>query len=234
MATKNEPVAQETEKKIEEALTKSGKFFEDNSKTILSGFIGVCIIVALVFAYIYMYKAPREQEAADKMYKAMEMYAMDSMELALNGNSEFMGLLDVAEEYSGTPQANMANHTIGICYLNLGKYEEAIKYFEAFKAVKGGFGRMITAQNIGLIGDAYMQLGDTEKGLKYYEDAVKADDNAVSSATYLFKAASINCSNGNCKKAYDQFCKIRDSYPNSPYTRTIDKYIALAEQGINE
>lgn len=232
MANRNEPEAQETEQKIEDALTKSGKFIEDNSKVILIAFFSICVIVGLFFAYIYMYKAPREQEAGDKMYKAMEMYAMDSMELALNGNNEFMGLLEIAEEYSGTPQANIANHTIGICYMNLGKYEEAIKYFEAYKPVKDGFCDIVSAQNTGLMGDAYVQLGNSEKGMELYDQAVKQSDNSVTASIYLFKSANINYANGEYQKALDKYTEIRNKYPSSPYSRDIEKFISMASANI--
>lgn len=232
MATKN-AIEQEPEKKIEEALSKSGQFIEDNSKTILISFFGVCIVVCLVFAYLFMYKAPREEEAAENMYQAMEMFEQDSLEVALNGNGSFMGLLEISENYSGTPQANIANHTIGICMINLGRYEEAITYLQKFEDVDGTLGDIVTAQNLGLMGDAYSQLGNIDKALQTYEEAAKFD-NAGSAPMFLFKAAALNCTKGNYSKAYEQYTKIRDVYPTSTYARTIEKYIAMARQAAGE
>lgn len=228
MATKN-AIEQEPEKKIEEALSKSGQFIEDNSKTILISFFGVCLIVCLVFAYLFMYKAPREEEAAENMYKAMAMFQQDSLEAALNGGSNFMGLLEISETYSGTPQANIANHTIGICMLNLGRYEDAIVYLQKFNDVDGTLGEIVTAQNTGLLGDAYAQKGDNDKALQMYENAAKFD-NADSAPMFLFKAAAINCTKGDYSKALEQYLKIRNEYPTSSYARTIEKYIAMARQ----
>lgn len=233
MATKGKAIEQEPEKKIEEALSKSGRFIEDHNKAILIGFFSICIAVCLVFAYIFMYKAPREEEAAENMYKALQMFEQDSLEAALNGGTDYMGLLEISETYSGTPQANIANHTIGICKLNLGQYQEAISYFEKYSNAGGTLGDIVYADNIGLTGDAYAQLGNKEKALELYEKAAEYDNN-YSAPTYLFKAGSLNYTLGNYSKAYQQFLKIRNEYPSSPISSTIEKYISMARQAAGE
>ena len=42
--------------------------------------------------------------------------------------------LKVADEFSGTAAGNLANAYAGVCYAQLGKYEEAVKYLNKFSA----------------------------------------------------------------------------------------------------
>ena len=50
--------------------------------------------------------------------------------LAFNGGEGKYGFLDIVDEYSGTKAANLANYSIGMSYLNLKEYGNAIMYLE--------------------------------------------------------------------------------------------------------
>lgn len=53
----------------------------------------------------------------------------------MNGDSiGYKGFLKVADEFSGTAAGNLANAYAGICYAQLGKYEDAVKYLDKFSA----------------------------------------------------------------------------------------------------
>ena len=40
--------------------------------------------------------------------------------------------MKLADEFSGTDAGNLANAYAGLCYAQLGKYEDAIKYLDKF------------------------------------------------------------------------------------------------------
>jgi cytochrome c553 len=53
--------------------------------------------------------------------------------LSLNGSEGKFGFIKIADEYSGTDAANLANYYAGMA-LNTAKYTEAIEYLSKFKS----------------------------------------------------------------------------------------------------
>ena len=46
-------------------------------------------------------------------------FEKDSFNLALNGDLNSAGFIDIADDYSSTKTGKLANYYAGICYLNL-------------------------------------------------------------------------------------------------------------------
>ena len=67
--------------------------------------------------------------------------------LALLGDANGAGFLDVVDKYGSTPSGNLAKHYAGICYLRTGDLENAAKYLAKFSHLKGIPGALINAQN---------------------------------------------------------------------------------------
>lgn len=224
--------AQDPEVVIESTISKFEFFLEKNGRSLLIA-LGVLILLAgAFFAYKYLYASPRAQKAATAMYQAQMEFERDSFALALNGNSSFDGFLSVADQFGSTPQGNLANHYAGLCYLNMGQFQEAINSFKEFSSVDGALGIIISAQNIGLMGDAYVELGDMQQGVAMYEKAAAYSDNEDTAPTYLKKAGMVNESLGNNTKALEQYKTIKNVYGATIHARDIDKFIARVEQGL--
>ena len=54
------------------------------------------------------------------------------LKLALNGDGNYLGFLDIAKDYKLTKSGNLAIYSAGICYLHLGNYQEAIDYLNKY------------------------------------------------------------------------------------------------------
>ena len=67
------------------------------------------------------------------MYQAERWLEMDSFKLALNGDGNYLGFLDIAKNYKFTKAGNLAKYSAGICYLHLGQYQDAIEYLTKYK-----------------------------------------------------------------------------------------------------
>ena len=215
---------------IESALNRTEFFIERNGKKLLIALVIVVAIVGGYFGFEHLYKAPRSKKASAAMFQAQYQFEKDSFALALNGNASFAGFEEIAEQWGGTPEANLAAHYAGICHLYMGDYQTALDYFERFKSVSGTIGEIVTAQNYGLRGDAHIEMGNLEKGVAMYEKAASHSDNTDPAPTYLKKAAMVNEELGNNAKALDQYKSIRNNYPGSMIARDIDKYIAKVQQ----
>lgn len=230
MSTNKSIDQKDPEVAIDHAIGKTELFIEKHGKKLLIALIAIIVIVGGYFAYNNLYSNPRAVRASAAMFEAQTQFERDSFAVALNGNGVFMGFDEIITEFGSTPQANLATHYAGICCLRTGDYQKAISYFEKFNNQEGGVGEVISAQNIGLIGDCYTEMGETAKGTEYYLKAVALSDNIVTAPAFLQKAAINNLATGNAAQAVEQFKTIKSQFPTSIMARDIDKYIALAEQ----
>ncbi len=199
----------------------SGNFFENNQKNLSYVLIGVGVVVALYFGYTYLYLGPKEKEAVNAMYKAEDQFAKDSFALALdNPGGGFEGFLGIMDSYSGTKAANLAGYYAGICYLNLGKYQEAVDYLEDYSAHDD-----VTAMTkAGALGDAYAELGDVEKAVGLYKDAAGYENNQLA-PYYLYKIAIYHFDKGNKEEAKSILEQIKSKYPESVQSQDAEKML---------
>lgn len=210
---------------VEQALTKTEQYIEDNQKSIMIIIGAIVGIVILFNAYQKLYIEPLEKEAQIEIYMAELYFQKDSFDLALNGDGQYLGFLDVANDFSSTKIGNLANYYAGICYLNIGEYENAIEYLEEFSSDD----IILSSLALGCSGDAYMELGDINNALEAYEDAVKNSNNKFTSPRFMMKLAMTHELNGDYSKALDIYNTIKSDYKDSSEAAGIEKYISRAE-----
>ncbi len=225
MATKEKGTKPELE--VEEILSKSEQFIENNKKNILYGVIALAVIIGGVMAIRHGYLLPREKKATTALFKGEQYFARDSFNLALNGNgADYLGFATIAKEYGNTKAGNLAKAYAGICYFNLGDTQQAI---EALKSFKGG-DNMISPAITGLLGDCYINMGQVKEGISYFEKAAKAANNEVVSPVYLKKAGIAYESLNQYADAAKAYTTIKEKWFNSTEAGDIDKYITRANE----
>ena len=210
---------------VEQALSKTEQFIEDNKNTLLTV---VAVVIAIIGGYVGAKKAyfePRADEAAAEMYVAERYFAQDSFLLALDGDGQYAGFLEIIDNYGGTPAANLAQYYTGISFLKTGEYDDAIKHLSKFKSND----RLVSAIATGAIGDAYSELEEFGKAASQYEKAAKMNPNDLTSAFYLKKAGLVYEAMEEYSKAVTAYETIKVEYPNAEEARDIEKYIAAAK-----
>lgn len=206
---------------VEEALSKTELFIEQNQKYI-SIVVGIIIVIVLAFfAYKKLYVAPKQKEAQAQMFMAEKYFEQDSLNLALYGDGNYLGFLDIIDEYKLTRSGNLAKYYAGISYLHLGEFETAIDYLKDFE--KDDI--MLSSMAKGAIGDAYIELEDPEKAVDYYMDAAEDNPNEFTSPLFLLKAGNIYEYLNQYDKALACYQKIKEEYGSSAEGRFIEKYI---------
>lgn len=211
--------------KVEEALSKTERFIENNQK-ILTIVIGVIVVIVLIFfGFKRFYMAPREQEANEQMYMAQEYFEIDSLNLALNGDGMYPGFLKIIDDYGMTNGANLSKYYTGVCYLKMGNYEEAIDYLKSFKGKDQVLGPMAK----GAIGDAYIELNQPAKAAGYYIEAADLNENEFTTPLFLMKAGWAYEIMKDYTNAVSTYERIKYKFPTSNEAREIDKYIARAK-----
>lgn len=210
---------------VESALTRTEQFIEDNQKS-LTYIVGVVILIVAGFLGIQkFYIAPLEEEARSSMFVAEQYFQKDSFNLAVNGDGNNWGFIDIISEFKMTKSANLAKYYAGISYLHLGEYEEAIDYLKGFKSSD----IMISTVAIGAIGDAHAELEDMEEAISYYEKAAANKVNDFTTPIYLSKAAQLYLELGEYEKVINIYEDIKANYAKSQEGRNADKYISRAK-----
>lgn len=221
MAKSKKEVNPQGMKNVEETLTKTEQFLEENYKPLLTGLAVVVVLVGL-FWLGRMYLNKRNDEAQSQMYQAERYLEMDSINLALNGDGNYLGFIDIAQEYKFTNAGNLARYGAGICHLHLGNYEEAIEFLNKYSKKD----RVIGSIAIGATGDAYVELGDIKKGISKYIEAAEYANNSFNTPLFLMKAAELHEMNGDYAEALKLYEIIKDEYPESTEGASIEKYLA--------
>ena len=211
---------------VEDALTQSEAFLIKYKNALIGGVVAVLIIVAGFIMYKNLYAEPREEKAQAALFKGQEYFEQDAYEQALNGDSiGFVGFLKVADDFSGTKAANLAKAYAGICYAQLGKYEEAVKMLDSFN----GKDQMVAPAILGAAGNCYAQLGQLDKAASTLMSAADKADNNTLSPIFLMQAGEILVKQGKYDDAVDAYTKIKDKYFQSYQAMDIDKYIEQAK-----
>lgn len=205
--------------KVENALTSSEAFIENNKNTLL---IALGVVVVCVIGIIFFLKSHNEKkaEANDAIFKAQTWFERDSFQLALDGNDDFDGFLRVADDYSSTPAGNLAHAYAGICYKKLGNNDEALKHLKKFSAD----GDLVAPAIYGAIGDCYLDLNDVKEAESYYNKAIDSKNNMIA-PIYMLRLALLHHSNGANAKAASVMENLKENYPQSSEARDADKYI---------
>ena len=211
---------------VEDALTQSEAFLVKYKNAIIGGVVAVIIIVAGFIMYKNLYAEPREEKAQASLFKGQEYFEQDAFEQALNGDSiGYAGFLKVADDYSGTKAANLAKAYAGICYAQLGKYEDAVKMLDSFD----GSDQMVAPAILGATGNCYAQLGQLDKAASTLLSAADKADNNTLSPIFLLQAGEILVKQGKYDDAVNAYTKIKDKYFQSYQAMDIDKYIEQAK-----
>lgn len=207
---------------VEEAVSKTEQYIEDN-KSSLTIIVGVIVgIIAIYFGYTNLYLAPMEEEAKEQMWKAEQYFEVDSFNLALNGDGNYYGFLQIVDNYGASKSGNLANYYAGICYYKLGQYQAAIDYLKAFN----GTDKMVAPVATGAIGDAYMELGNTSEALSHYKAAANQSKNEFTTPIFLMKAGFAAEQAGMKDEAIDLYKRLQKEYPSSTEGRNVEKYLA--------
>ena len=217
------------EKNVEN-LNKQEAFLLKYKKAITIAVVALIVIIAGIILYKNYVSEPRQDKASTALAKGQEYFANENYEMALKGDSlGFVGFAKLAKEYSSTAAGNLANLYAGLCQANLGKWEEAVKFLDAYSPEDDS---MVSPAAVAALGNAYAHVKQLDKAVSNLKKAAKmADSQAADGAnnslspTFLIQAAEILESQGKKAEALSIYKDIKKKYVNSPVMQEIDKYI---------
>ncbi len=223
MAKKKNNITEEQFAAVENTLGKTEQWVEKNYKSLLIG-VGAIVAVILFLNFLNSSNISSNNEAQNNMFASVNYFEIDSFNLALNGDGQYSGFLDIIDENASTDAGNLANYYAGASYLNLGDNENAIKYLSKFSAND----QIVSSVALGSLGDAYMNTGKTDKAISSWKKAAKNSSNSFTSPLYFMRAAMALEDKGNNSEAIKLYKSIKDNYGSSDQGSDIDKYITRA------
>ena len=210
---------------LDQAMSSSEAFIIKYKNKFLAGIAAIVIVVGGVLGYQHFISEPNEKKASEALFRGEQYFMADNYEFALNGDSlGYEGFVKVAKEFGGTDAGKLANAYAGLCYAQLGQYENAVKFLDKFSAND----QLVTPALMATMGNCYAQLGQLDKAAA---TLVKAADKASSHALspiYLIQAGQIYEKLGKNSEAINAYQTIKNKYFNSYQSMDIDKYIERA------
>lgn len=240
MAKQNTKQGDERLENVEEALSKTELWIENNQKILWIILIALLVIAFAIYG-ITNYNKKRnetaknlsfpqeinfEQQASQAVDFASYYMENEKYATALNGDGEKPGFLDIVKDYGSTKAGKLAAYYAGVCYLKQGNYNEAIEYLKKYT----NDDKVLAPMSLGLIGDCYLQLGDQQNAVSYYEKATKKNPNDFTTPMYLVKLGMTYEIMENYGKALETYKTLKKDYPTSNEAFEISKNIAYLEE----
>jgi tetratricopeptide (TPR) repeat protein len=210
-----------------EVYTRTELFLDRNKKAITIGVVGLLVVVGGLLGYRQFIAEPQAREASELMWKAEYYFEVDSMTLALNGDDQWPGFLEIVDSYGRTPSADLAHYYIATIYMQQGEYDLALDHYKKADLDDD----VLRVMAVGNQGDALVELGRPQEAVKQFEKAAGMEQNDFTTPMYLMKAGLVHHQLGDHAAAEKAFSRIAKEFPNSPDANQARKYAGLAAAG---
>ncbi len=204
--------------------------FLEKNKNLVFGILGAIALVVAGVLYYNHYNKTQNADAQNEMFQAQYWFEADSLDLALNGDGNDFGFLEIIETYGSTKAANLAHFYTGVSYLKKGEFDNAIEHLQDFSA--DDF--LIQARAYALIGDAYMEKGEYSEAVSNYAKAASYEENESFSPMYLLKEALAQEKLSDFAGAAKSYDKIINDFPKSGEFQEANKRKARIENKTSE
>lgn len=218
-------IQNQQEAAVAEAVSKTEQFFQENGKKVVIAVVAIVVVAVAGYLYKSLVIDANAEKASELIMEAQDRFGVQNPDfaLALNGDENGAGFLDVVEQYGSTAAGNLAKHYAGICYLRLGDLENAEKYLSMYKSVNELGAEVVNAQNLGLRGDIAVERGEYEAAVALYKKAVAASENVYTAPLFLYKQLLAYVALGNKAEAQKCYDTLQAQYPMSVEAREAEK-----------
>jgi tetratricopeptide (TPR) repeat protein len=209
---------------IVDLYARSILFFEENKKTLYAAGAGLVVLIAAIGFYLWNAQQT-EAEAQEHLGQIERVYAAGNYEQALQGTESQMGLLEIADTYSGTNAGNLATFYIANAYLRNDMPEEALTYLQRFDKDRDLVGASALAAEASILEDR----GDFSEAADLYEQAASYVESASLSPRYLLNAGRAYESADNLDAAQRVYTEIQETYADAPESEEVQRHLARVD-----
>lgn len=197
------------------------QFFDQNRKLVYAALGGVLVLVLLALGYIY-YLNQRQARAVELLGGVVQLYEEGQYREALDGAEGKLGLIAIADDYGRTDAGNLARFYAADALFRLGEYDEALRYFRAFKSDRS----LIGASAIAGQAAVHETRGELVRAGDLYRRAALHFENEVRSPEYLIRAGRVYEEGGSYEKAEEAYALIQERFPDSNHAESIEFHLA--------
>jgi tetratricopeptide (TPR) repeat protein len=206
--------------------TRSELFLEKNRTPVTIAVVTLLVLVAAVLGYRKFIAEPKAKQAAEAIWKAQYYFEIDSLDLALNGDGNYLGFAQVADEYGSTPSGKLANFYIAVINHQKGDLEAALQFYK--EADLGD--DVLRVMAVGNQGDVLSDLGRPAEAAAQFMKAADLVKSDYTTPMFLMKAGIVYQQLNDWKNAEKCFSRIANEFPFAPDANTAKKYAARAKE----
>ena len=208
------------EQGLNQGVNKTEEFIQNNQSTLLASLTIIILIIIGSFLWNSS-KTSKNREAQTNLFEAEQYFEKNQFQLALEGNEEFQGFLQIIDEYSNTETAQLATYYAGICYLRTGDFQNAIQMLDAYESNDPILLQLATMN----IASAFSEIQQPKEAIEYYKKAIKINSNELITPKILMKCGTLYELEGDFEQAAECYKTIHSEYPESAEAENIEKYI---------
>jgi tetratricopeptide (TPR) repeat protein len=215
----------------ENIVAKIIRLFNQYQNYIYGVLIGVLILAAAYILADRFYFQPKIEKGSVLIRVPITHYLQGvqsndttQLQIALEGDDENEGFLDLISAYKLTKVANTAKYFAGMTYLTMGQKEEALDYLLKFKHKEDTYWYLCQMT----IGDLYDDEGNISKAISYYQKAAKGNHEFYTPIA-LFKLGQMYERENNWGKAYQAYNQVKTDYFNQYQSIGIDRFLENAK-----
>jgi len=209
-------------------LDNTTAFYYEHKKNISYAITALIIIVVGIVVYTNNRRANNEKAASElgKVFSIYDLGANDSRQYktAIDGQPDrgVMGLKAIVDNYGSTESGELARFYLATAYLNLGQYDNALKYFDSFSSSSD----FLKAAAYAGLGQCYETKNEYVKAAEYFERAAGVSSSTAMTPEYLNSAARCYGTAGEKEKAVTLLKRLKKEFPTSTFARDADRYIS--------
>ena len=201
--------------------------YVDENKSRVFTYAGVFAVLIVVIIFYINHKNQQNKEAGIQLARVINLYDNGAYLEAIEGQAgtNILGLKKIVEEYGSTENGEIAKIYLANSYNMLGKYDDALKYYEDYDGSLSMYKATAFAGEAG----CYADKNEYEKAADLYKKAAHVTDSDVMNPDYLLHAGINYLNAGKSNEAKEMFEKIKKDYNTSSAYREVNKYLAQVD-----
>ena len=184
------------EDQLATATFRARSFYEEHSRPVIIGAIALAALLAGIVGWQW-WTARQDVRAAEALGSVLTAYEQGNYQEALEGIEGRPGLLAIADQYGSTDTGNLATFFAADALYQLGRFEDAARYFERYDADADLLGASALAAQAGL----REQRGEWAGAAALYLRAAEAYPAPATAPDYLMAAAGASEAAGDLDAA---------------------------------
>lgn len=212
------------EDQLATATARSMTFFDEHRTLLISAAVGLLALIIGAIAFNW-WQGQKDIEAAEALGAVLTSYELGNLEQALDGTTDRPGLLAIADEYGSTDTGNLATFYAADALYQLGRYDEALRYFEQYDAGSDILGASALAGEAAI----HEQQGDNAEAARLYRRAADAYASAATTPDYLMAAGRNYEASGDYAEAQEVYQAYLDAYEGTPNAPLVEALLARAQ-----